>query len=554
MFHKARSLIDSEINVLRTQAKNQHRLAQVHLNQMYVEASRMRFETSNAYSSFETYNSYKKATLFDYDAFGMKIVPQLQENANQNMKNSYVHTERNSLIKAGQSILNQGYQKFDIDHFNKQKNQQNYNYSNHSQNQPLKQIQTNSMMFPVNKREPNINFNLLLDNMQKQNQDPLDRTLEQDQQFKDLMEIEKLNQKTEEDMLVHSFQTEQRCNVEKLLKELELNQEFPELKTRVELERKQLLANVELKDELKNSLYQVAPGKDIVYELIQQSCFHDDIDKIRRDLNEYSYRSKDPSYLFKEQNTIIFHLNNDEKALGHKNDQLDQTTLSRDLNASLISNQNRSTQIIKSDVNLENKDIQQDTSFKLNNQVQRQLNLIESLIDEYQADQKLENTHNKYEPISIPEAKIDINNQPSLQNDIPTIDQQQNIYQDNEQQQYNFIDKTEVDQLKKINQDIIQPTIVKSEELNLKQVTAPQTQKSQENIPQRYSVDKKQIQGNESTVQKSQQLIKSQQSIQQNSQKAASSKKQNNNDNKYDEEEYEDYVDVNEFGIADNYD
>ena len=42
---------------------------------MYVEASRMRFETSNAYSSFETYNSYKKATLFDYDAFGMKIVP-----------------------------------------------------------------------------------------------------------------------------------------------------------------------------------------------------------------------------------------------------------------------------------------------------------------------------------------------------------------------------------------------------------------------------------------------------------------------------------------------
>ena len=36
--------------------------------------------------------------------------------------------------------------------------------------------------------------------------------------------------------------------------------------------------------------------------------FHDEIDKIRRDLNEYSYRSKDPSYLFKEHNSIVFKL------------------------------------------------------------------------------------------------------------------------------------------------------------------------------------------------------------------------------------------------------
>jgi len=70
-----------------------------------------------------------------------------------------------------------------------------------------------------------------------------------------MMEIEKLTQKTEEDNLVHSFQTNQRENVEKLLKELELSENFPELKKRVDLERKHILANINLKDELKHSLY-----------------------------------------------------------------------------------------------------------------------------------------------------------------------------------------------------------------------------------------------------------------------------------------------------------
>ena len=107
---------------------------------------------------------------------------------------------------------------------------------------------------------------------------------------------------------MHIFKTQQRENVEKLLKELELNEEFPELKVRVEIERKKLLAETKLKDELQHNLFTGPPTKDIVYELIQQSCFHDEIDKIRRDLNEYSYRAKDPSYLFKEQNTIVFHL------------------------------------------------------------------------------------------------------------------------------------------------------------------------------------------------------------------------------------------------------
>jgi len=53
------------------------------------------------------------------------------------------------------------------------------------------------------------------------------------------------------------------------LHELEFNQQFPELKTKIELERKLLLANTNLKDDLKYSLNKVQPGKDIVYELIE---------------------------------------------------------------------------------------------------------------------------------------------------------------------------------------------------------------------------------------------------------------------------------------------
>ena len=98
-----------------------------------------------------------------------------------------------------------------------------------------------------------------------------------------------------------------------MLKELELSENFPELKKRVDLERKRILANIELKDELKHSLYRMDPGKDLVIELIDQFKVHEELDKIRRDLNEFTYRAKDASYLFKEETSIVFKERLDDK-------------------------------------------------------------------------------------------------------------------------------------------------------------------------------------------------------------------------------------------------
>ena len=38
-------------------------------------------------------------------------------------------------------------------------------------------------------------------------------------------------------------------------------------------------------------------GKDIVFELLEQSLIHENLDKIRRDLDEFSYKTKDASHL-----------------------------------------------------------------------------------------------------------------------------------------------------------------------------------------------------------------------------------------------------------------
>jgi len=38
-------------------------------------------------------------------------------------------------------------------------------------------------------------------------------------------------------------------------------------------------------------------GKDIVNELLEQSIVHEELDKIRRDLDEFSYKTKDASHL-----------------------------------------------------------------------------------------------------------------------------------------------------------------------------------------------------------------------------------------------------------------
>lgn len=43
--------------------------------------------------------------------------------------------------------------------------------------------------------------------------------------------------------------------------------------------------------------YNMLRGRDIVFELLEQSLVHENLDKVRRDLDEFSYKNKDSSYL-----------------------------------------------------------------------------------------------------------------------------------------------------------------------------------------------------------------------------------------------------------------
>ena len=160
-------------------------------------------------------------------------------------------------------------------------------------------MQTGSVLYPISNKIPEIKFA-----MKKDSHKPYDQ--ETAVTFRDIMEIEEINRRTEQDMMVHNFQTEKRENVEKLMRELEFSEQFPELKQKVELERKYLLANVTLKDELKNSQFRVAPGSNIITELIEQSAVYNQLEKLRKELSEYAYKAKDASYLFKEDDSVVF--------------------------------------------------------------------------------------------------------------------------------------------------------------------------------------------------------------------------------------------------------
>ncbi len=78
---------------------------------MSIEASKMRFETNNAYSQFDTYNSYKKASLFDYNTFGLSLFP---NNNTGDITGMSSNNERKSLLSAGKAISQQPL-KFNID-------------------------------------------------------------------------------------------------------------------------------------------------------------------------------------------------------------------------------------------------------------------------------------------------------------------------------------------------------------------------------------------------------------------------------------------------------
>ncbi len=76
-----------------------------------------------------------------------------------------------------------------------------------------------------------------------------------------------------------------------------MKKEFPELNAAIQVEREQLLNLSDAKIENKKLEHNLLRGKDIVLELLEQSVMHEELDKIRRDLDEFAYKAKDASYL-----------------------------------------------------------------------------------------------------------------------------------------------------------------------------------------------------------------------------------------------------------------
>ena len=78
---------------------------------------------------------------------------------------------------------------------------------------------------------------------------------------------------------------------------MEMKREFPELSAALEVEREHLLKLTDAKIEGKKMEHNLLRGKDIVLELLEQSVMHEELDKIRRDLDEFAYKAKDSSHL-----------------------------------------------------------------------------------------------------------------------------------------------------------------------------------------------------------------------------------------------------------------
>jgi len=78
---------------------------------------------------------------------------------------------------------------------------------------------------------------------------------------------------------------------------MEMKKEFPELSAALEIEREQLLKVSKDKIDDRRKATNILRGKDIVYELLEQSLVHEELDKIRRDLDEFAYKQRDASHL-----------------------------------------------------------------------------------------------------------------------------------------------------------------------------------------------------------------------------------------------------------------
>ncbi len=119
----------------------------------------------------------------------------------------------------------------------------------------------------------------------------------QDEGYMDLLEIEKMTAQSEKDIAKYQRYTEKRYNTERFIEEMEMKKEFPELGAALEIERELMIRAQKDKIEGKKADLNVLRGKDIVYELLEQSLVHEELDKIRRDLDEFAYKQRDASHL-----------------------------------------------------------------------------------------------------------------------------------------------------------------------------------------------------------------------------------------------------------------
>ncbi len=112
----------------------------------------------------------------------------------------------------------------------------------------------------------------------------------EDEGYLNLLEIEKMTAQTEKDVQRYQRYTEKRYNTERFVEEMEMKREFPELGAALEIEREQLLkVHRDRLDDRRNATNTLR-GKDIVYELLEQSLVHEELDKLRRDLDEFAYK------------------------------------------------------------------------------------------------------------------------------------------------------------------------------------------------------------------------------------------------------------------------
>ncbi|TNV86396.1 hypothetical protein FGO68_gene3515 [Halteria grandinella] len=306
MFQKINSQIDIEMQQLRTQAQSQQRMMLLQIQNLHSEASKIRFEATNTLKTYETYT--KRDQQNDYTPFNQQI------GTGGGLSSVDTYKETHALIKAGESIMNQ-----QSKHLNSQRGPSSY--------EPGKQhLQVQSKMYPLSQFTPNINVQgsfhlpkydeiggLVVRNQAIQekplhlNQTPISNrpsntpdteTIDKDDAFAALRDIERMTEQNEVDLHKYQSYTEKRYNTERFLEEMEMRREFgPELSVALEIEREDLLRRVDKRVEDGKLQANMLRSKDIVFELLEQSLVHENLDKIRRDLDEFSYKTRDASHL-----------------------------------------------------------------------------------------------------------------------------------------------------------------------------------------------------------------------------------------------------------------